>query len=70
MLKYYRFTNTNNGKLLWSVLLGLGLASLLRKVCKGGNCTTHITPKKGFNPEWTSTQIPCNKKFYHLSYSA
>jgi len=31
-------TKTETGRILVSVILGLGLAALFRRVCKGGNC--------------------------------
>ena len=35
-----KFVHTENGKFLMSVLLGFGLATLFREVCKGRNCIT------------------------------
>ena len=34
-----KFVHTNNGRLIMSILLGFGLASLFRKVCNEYNCT-------------------------------
>lgn len=33
-----KFVHTNNGKLIMSIILGFGLASLFRKVCKNYDC--------------------------------
>ncbi len=33
-----KFFHTTTGKYLMSIILGLGLASLFRKVCKDKNC--------------------------------
>ena len=33
-----KLLNTALGKIILSIILGLGLASLFRQVCKGGNC--------------------------------
>lgn len=33
-----KFVNTRSGRMIMSVILGLGLASLFRKVCKNYNC--------------------------------
>jgi hypothetical protein len=33
-----KFVHTENGKILMSILLGFGLATLFREVCKGRNC--------------------------------
>ena len=38
---------SNNAKIIFSIIWGLGLASLFRKVCKGRNCITYRAP----NPE-------------------
>lgn len=39
-----KFVHTNTGKILMSILLGLGLATLFRTVCKGNNCLRFIAP--------------------------
>jgi hypothetical protein len=33
-----KFVHSDTGKIIMSILLGLGLASLFRKVCKDYNC--------------------------------
>ena len=35
-----KFVHTETGKIVMSILLGLGLASLFRSVCKGKGCLT------------------------------
>ena len=37
---------TQNGRLILSIILGLGLASLFRKLCEGKNCYSFIGPKQ------------------------
>jgi hypothetical protein len=39
-----KFVHTQTGKLIMSILLGFGLASLFRKVCKHNNCTAFYAP--------------------------
>lgn len=39
-----RFVHTESGKYIMSVLLGFGLASLFRAVCKGKNCIIFRAP--------------------------
>jgi hypothetical protein len=39
LFKLEKLIRTENGKMILSVLLGLGLASLFRRVCKGKNCS-------------------------------
>lgn len=36
-----------------SIIWGVGLAALFRRVCKGKNCIVYKAP----NPEWMKTQI-------------
>jgi len=71
------FTNTNQGRIIISIIWGLGLATLFRKVCKGRNCIVIKAPDPDniknniyafqnkcykFHPEITS----CKKKNYNL----
>lgn len=42
-----RLLNTETGKTLISILLGIGLASLFRKVCKDKNCIQFNGPVIG-----------------------
>ena len=37
-----KFLNSDTGKYLMSILLGLGLATLFREVCKGEQCVRYI----------------------------
>lgn len=37
-----KFLNSDTGKYLMSILLGLGLATLFREVCKGEHCVRYI----------------------------
>ena len=39
-----KFMNTQQGKYLMSILLGLGLATLFRTVCKGTRCKIMKAP--------------------------
>ncbi len=39
-----KFVHTETGKLLMSILLGFGLASLFRTVCKDKNCLIFHAP--------------------------
>lgn len=38
--------NSNTGKIVISVILGLGLAALFRKACEGNNCYVVNSPPK------------------------
>ena len=38
MISLSKYIHTENGKILMSVLLGFGLATLFRSVCKDRNC--------------------------------
>jgi hypothetical protein len=37
-IQFGKFLHTENGKIVMSILLGFGLASLFRSVCKGAGC--------------------------------
>lgn len=39
-----KFVHTETGKIIMSILLGLGLASLFRTVCKDKNCLIFHAP--------------------------
>ena len=39
-----KFLHTTTGKYLMSIILGFGLASLFREVCKGKNCLIFHAP--------------------------
>lgn len=44
MLNLTKFIKTKTGRTIMSILLGLGLATLFRKVCKGKNCVIYHAP--------------------------
>ena len=44
MVNLSKFVHTNTGRLIMSVLLGFGLATLFRKVCSGKNCIIYQAP--------------------------
>jgi len=44
MLRLSKFLHNGTGRILMSIILGLGLASLFRKVCKGRNCVVQKAP--------------------------
>ena len=37
-IQFGKFLHTENGKIIMSILLGFGLASLFRSVCRGVGC--------------------------------
>ena len=39
-----KFVHTETGKIIMSILLGFGLASLFRTVCKNNNCLAFNAP--------------------------
>jgi len=43
-MQYDKFVHTNTGKILMSLLLGIGLATFFRSVCKGRNCRIEQSP--------------------------
>ena len=40
----YKFVKSNSGKYVMSIILGIGLASLFRSVCKGKECHIYKAP--------------------------
>ena len=75
--------HTNIGKIILSVLLGLGLSTIFRQVCNSRDCYTFIGPKhnalrdKIFASDTEKTKcytlveenIPCGSKSKTLEYS-
>jgi hypothetical protein len=43
-MNLHRLLNSDSGKIIISVVLGFGLATLFRKVCKDKNCITFHGP--------------------------
>ena len=39
-----KFLKTETGKVIMSILLGFGLATIFRKMCKGDNCVIFYAP--------------------------
>ena len=39
-----KFLNTNEGSIIISIILGFGLATLFKKVCKNGRCIIYQGP--------------------------
>jgi hypothetical protein len=45
MINFTKYLHTENGKILMSIILGFGLASLFKTVCKDKNCLIfHAAP--------------------------
>jgi len=72
MANLSKFIHSRSGRIVSSVILGLGLASLFRKLCNGGSCVVYkgvpITEISGkvfqYNDKcYTFTAIPvtCDK---------
>lgn len=57
-----KFVHTETGKIIMSILLGFGLASLFRKVCKNKNCLMfHAPPLDDFNDKIYKSNGNCVK---------
>ena len=39
-----RFVHSSTGRIIMSIVLGIGLATLFRSVCKGKNCRIIVAP--------------------------
>lgn len=62
-----KFTHTQTGKIIMSVLLGFGLATIMfRKVCKGKNCLKFKVPDNDYIKKTTFTHgDKCYNFFSH-----
>lgn len=40
----YKFVKSNSGKYMMSIILGIGLATIFRSVCKGKECNVYQAP--------------------------
>ena len=57
-----KFVHTERGKIIMSILLGLGLATLFRKVCKENNCLAfHAPPLDEFKDKIYKNNGKCVK---------
>jgi hypothetical protein len=57
-----KFVHTETGKYIMSILLGFGLASLFRTVCKGKDCIIfHAPPLDQFNDKIYKNGNKCYK---------
>ena len=57
-----RFVHTETGKIIMSILLGFGLASLFRTVCKDKDCIIfHAPPLDKFQDKIYKTGDKCYK---------
>lgn len=57
-----KFVHSDRGKIIMSILLGFGLASLFRTVCKDNNCITfHAPPLDEFNDKIYKNKGKCVK---------
>lgn len=57
-----KFMHTETGRIVMSILLGLGLASLFRTACKGNGCTVfHAPPLDEFKDKIYKNKNGCVK---------
>jgi hypothetical protein len=61
-IHFGKFLHTERGKIIMSILLGFGLASLFRTVCKGKNCHIfHAAPLDDFKDKIYKSNGKCVK---------
>ena len=61
-IHFGKFIHTETGKIVMSVLLGFGLASLFRTVCKDNNCRIfHAPPLDEFKDKIYKNNDKCVK---------
>lgn len=57
-----KFVHSERGKIIMSILLGFGLASLFRRLCKNNNCIAfHAPPLHEFNDKIYQIKDKCVK---------
>lgn len=62
MVEFGKFVHTQTGKQIMSILLGFGLASLFRTVCKDKNCVIfHAPPLEEIKDKIYSYDNKCYK---------
>ena len=80
MVDFSKFVHTKNGRIILSILLGLGLSSLFRKSCKNRNCIVFKAPLMKdikdktfeFNDKcykYTETNIKCDENRKTVKFS-
>ena len=68
-VNFGKFVHTETGRRLMSMLLGFGLASLFRTVCKGKNCLIfRAPPLEQFNDKIYKSNGHC-VKYYSMPTS-
>jgi hypothetical protein len=61
-IHFGKFLHTDRGKIIMSIILGFGLASLFRTVCKDNNCVTfHAPPLDEFKDKIYKNNDKCVK---------
>jgi len=61
-INFGKFVHTKTGKIIMSILLGFGLASLFRTVCKDHNCLVfHAPPLDDFKDKIYKNNEKCIK---------
>jgi hypothetical protein len=61
-MKMEKYIHTRTGRIILSILLGLGVASLFRSVCKGKNCMVfYAAPMEEINNKVHKYDNKCYK---------
>ena len=61
-IHFGKFLHTNTGRIIMSILLGFGLASLFRAVCKNNDCLVfHAPPLDDFKDKIYKKDNKCVK---------
>jgi hypothetical protein len=61
-IHFGKFVHTETGKIMMSILLGLGLASLFRTICKNKECIIfHAAPLDDFKDKIYKNNDKCYK---------
>jgi glucokinase len=79
-MNFGKFITEKNGRIISSVLLGLGLATLFRQICKGKNCVVeHAVPMSDITDKvykydnkcykYTSVPVKCDQNKKRIKFA-
>jgi hypothetical protein len=76
----FKFVHSESGRIIMSIILGIGLATFFRQMCSGKNCTVTKAPPleeiddkiykfdgKCYKLEKSAQQCNTNKKVYNFA---
>jgi hypothetical protein len=79
-MNFSKFLTDKNGRIISSIILGLGLSTLFRQICKGKNCVIqHAAPMNNIEGQvykynnkcykYTASPVKCDKNKKILQFA-